>query len=93
MDDDDPFEHDDVDFIFIDDTRQPRQRYTAPMAVTGDSGRVTVTLSYQVRCQDGYHGQDCNTICVANERCYSNGTVECVTGWESPETHCNTCES
>ena len=94
MDDDpDPNPDDDLDFIFIDNTRQPLQGYSASMPVTGESGRVTVTLRFRVRCQEGYHGQDCNTICEANERCYSNGTVECVTGWESPDTHCNTRES
>ena len=52
-----------IDNIFFEFTEVDPAGAAAIQAETGDFGRVTIDLSVNVVCAEGFNGSDCNTFC------------------------------
>ena len=55
----------------------------------GNNNRVTVGMSFRVRCENNYYGADCDTFCEAQDNdvkghytCNSDGSFQCREGFE-----------
>ena len=87
---------DDLDDIFINQSREPNTGYSPVAQYPGNSGKVSVDLRYQVYCQSNYYGRDCATFCEAQNddvnghyTCNSaDGSVQCRAGYENPSNNC-----
>ena len=96
MDDDAGFSSDDhLDNIFINGALQVSNDFTEVMEYRGIWNRVTVGMSFRVRCQNNYYGADCDTFCVAQDddenghyTCNSDGSIQCREGFEDTSNEC-----
>ena len=86
---------DHLDNIFITRTLQVSNVFTEVMEYTGNNNRVTVGMSFRVRCQNNYYGADCDTFCVAQDddvkghyTCNSDGSIQCREGFEDTSNEC-----
>ena len=83
-------EDDHLDDIFINGALQVSNGSTEVMEYTGNNNRVTVGMSFRVRCQNNYYGADCDTFCEAQDddenghyTCNSDGSIQCKEGFEN----------
>ena len=95
--DEDRFGDDFLDDIFITRTLQVSNInvFTEVMEYTGHNNKVTVGMSFRVRCQNNYYGADCDTFCVAQDddenghyTCNSDGSIQCKEGFEDASNEC-----
>ena len=84
---------DDLDDIFINRTLEVNSGFTQLEEYTGALNRVTVQMKFRVMCQQDYYGADCGTFCVAQNddmnghyTCNSDGSIQCLEGFENPQT-------
>ena len=64
--------------------------------VAGEYGRVSLTLSYTLRCENNYYGDNCTMYCIPQDdddnghyTCDSEtGEIVCRDGWKNPDTNC-----
>lgn len=71
------------------------QWYTSVMDFTGDHSKVRLSMSFRLQCEKDYYGDNCTVLCVAQDDnvtghylCNSDGSVQCLPGFENPENHC-----
>ena len=93
--DEDMFGDDFLDDIFITRTLQVSNVFTEVMEYTGNNNKVTVGMSFRVRCQNNYYGADCDTFCEAKDddvnghyTCNSDGSIQCREGFEDTNNEC-----
>ena len=86
---------DDLDDIFVDQTLEVSSNFTELEAYTGELNRVTVQMRFRVMCQQDYYGADCSIFCVAQNdnvngryTCNSDGSLQCLEGFENPRNNC-----
>ena len=86
---------DDLDDIFIDQALEVNSGFTAMERYTGILDRVSLQMRFRVMCQQDYYGADCSTFCVAQNdnvnghyTCNSDGSIQCLEGFENPSNNC-----
>ena len=88
-----------LDDIFISQILEPSTGFTTAADYVGVNNRVTVNMRFRVDCSTNYFGNDCNTFCVAMNNdvnghyiCNSDGSIQCLAGFEQPENNCTDSE-
>ena len=96
-DEDKPFgSDDDIDDIFINQSREPNTGYSPVVVYLGNGRKVSVRLRYRIDCQPNFYGRNCATFCVAQNddvnghyTCNSaDGSIQCRDGFENPSNNC-----
>ena len=94
-DEDNPGRDDDLDDIFISQSRQPNTGFSQEQEYFGAKRDVSIRLSYRITCQTNFYGSDCATFCLAQNddfnghyTCNSDGSLQCRDGYENPSNNC-----
>ena len=84
-DDTDPDDH--VDDIYVDISLSPSASFSQVMSYNGDHGNGRIELSFRVRCEESFYGQNCTTFCQPTDdssghyTCGPNGERICFQGY------------
>ncbi len=88
--DNDPFEDDHVDDIYIDRTLSTSSSFTPYQTYIGDYGNSRIELTFRVHCDPHFYGSHCSQYCVDTDNVgghytcdRNNGNRICLPGWTS----------
>ena len=94
-DEDNPGTDDDLDDIFINESREPNTGFSPTREYLGNNNKVSIQLRYHIYCQDNFYGTDCSTFCLAQDddvnghyTCNNDGSIRCRDGFENPSNNC-----
>lgn len=83
-----------IDRVTVDRVLEVSDTFTSEQDYTGEHGRATLRMSFQVTCNTNYYGQHCAVFCepqddvLGHYGCDSNGDRFCLEGWTDLANDC-----